>query len=367
MRPAVTLASVTLLIHGLQAQTVETVRVASRRIERKVELPGEFLPYERVSIHAKIPGFVDKVLVDRGSVVKAGQLLATLVAPELTAKIAEAEARVQALESQRAEAEAHTLAAQSTYERMKAASETPGVIAGNELIQAEKQVEVERARVRAAESSVAAARAAVQAEQDIKGYLRITAPVSGVITERNVHPGALVGTANSSEPMFQLETENRLRLVVAVPETDVGGIVRGGRVPFTAPAYPGETFTGTISRLAHSVDPKTRSMAVELEVANKNGYLAPGMYPKVNWPVRRSTPSLLVPPTAVASNSERTFVIRVQNGVAEWVDVKKGAPLGDLLEVYGPLEAGDVLVRRGTEEIRPGARLNIRNGPTPKQ
>src|SRR5205085_10370222 len=159
------------------------------------DLPGEFMPYERVPIHAKIPGFVDKVLVDRGSVVKAGQLLATLVAPELTARIAEAEARVQALESQRAEAEAHTVAAQSTYERMKAASATPGVIAGNELIQAEKQVDVERAKVAAAESSIQAAQEALKAIEEIEVYLRVTAPFSGVITTRNVHPGALVGTS----------------------------------------------------------------------------------------------------------------------------------------------------------------------------
>src|SRR5260370_18583223 len=112
-----------------------------------------------------------------------------------------------------------------------------------------------------------------------------------------------------------------------------------------------------ISRIGHSLNPKPRSMAVELDGMNKNGHLGAGMYPTVNWPVRRSKPSLLVPPTAVASNSERTFVIRVQNGVAEWVDVKKGAPLGDLIEVFGPLEAGDTLVRRCTEEIHPGARV----------
>src|SRR5258708_4477126 len=323
---------------GLRAQTVEIVHVVSRAIERKVDLPGEFMPYERVAIHARVPGFVETVLVDRGSVVKVGQLLATVVAPELTAKIAEAEAKVQALESQRAEAEARTAQAQSTYERMKAASATPGVIAGNELIQAEKQVDVERARMRAAESSIASARAAVKAEEDIKAYLQITAPVSGVITERNVHPGALVGTANSTEPMFQLETESRLRLVVAVPEIDVAGIVRGGRVPFTVQAYPGDTFIGIISRIAHSVDPKTRSMAVELDVMNKNGHLAAGMYPTVSWPVRRNKPSLLVPPTAIASNSERTFVIRVQNGVAEWINVKKGAPSVDLVEGIGLLK-----------------------------
>ena len=366
IRGAVMWTALALTTIRLQAQTVETVHVISRVVERKVDLPGEFQPYERVPIHAKVPGFVEEVLVDRGSVVKVGQLLATMVAPELTAKIAEAEAKVQAIESQRAEAEARTAAAQSTYERMKAASATPGVIAGNELIQAEKQVDMERSRVRAAESSITAARAAVKAEEDIKAYLRITAPVAGVITERNVHPGALVGTANATEAMFQLETENRLRLVVAVPEIDLGGIVRGGRVSFTVPAYPGETFTGIVSRLAHSIDAKTRSMAVELDVINKNGHLAPGMYPTVTWPVKKNKASLLVPPTAVASNSERTFVIRVKSGVAEWVNVKKGAPAGDLIEVLGPLEPDDAVLRRGTEEIRSGAKVNVRDTPGTK-
>ena len=346
---------------AMQAQGVQTVPVVSRSVERKVDLPGEFLPYESVPIHAKVAGFVEKVLVDRGSPVKAGQLLATVVAPELTARIAEIEAKVKALESQQAEAEARTASAQSTYERMKAASATPGVIAGNELVQAEKQVDVERARVRAAESSVEAARAAVKAEQEIEAYLRITAPIGGVITERNVHPGALVGPGSGATPMFQLETENRLRLVVAVPEIDVGGIPRGARVPFSVPAYPGETFTGVISRIANSVDQKTRSMAVELDVRNNGRHLASGMYPTVKWPVRKSKPSLLVPPTAIASNSERTFVIRVRNGAAEWVDVRRGAVVGDRVEVYGSLKPGDQIVRRGSEEIRPGARLEVKN------
>lgn len=342
-------------------QTVQTAHVSSRAVERKVELPGELLPYESVPIHAKVAGFVERVLIDRGSFVKSGQLLATIIAPELTARIAEAEAKVKALESQQAEAEARTAAAQSTYDRMKAASATPGVIAGNELTQAEKQVDVERARVHAAESSVQAARASVKAEQDIKGYLRITAPISGVITERNVHPGALVGPGSGAVAMFQLETENRLRLVVAVPEVDVGGISRGAHVPFTVPAYPGEIFTGVISRLSRSLDAKTRSMAVELEVINKNHHLASGMYPSVKWSVKKSKPSLLVPPTAITTNSERIFVIRVHNGMAEWVDVKKGAPLGDLVEVFGPLQPDEEILRRGTEEIRPGARLTVKN------
>jgi len=255
---------------ALQAQTMDAVRVVSRNLDRMIELPGEFAPYLSVPIHAKVEGFVDKVEVDRGSQVAEGQLLATMIAPELNAQRAEAQAKVRAAEAQRAEAEARVVAAQSTYDRMKAASATPGVIAGNELIQAEKQLDAERAKVAAVDSSIEAAKEAVKAIEDIQSYLRVTAPFAGVITTRNVHPGALVGTAKDSVPMFQLETINRLRLVVPVPEAAVAGIVKGSRIAFSVPAYPGETFSGTLSRIAHSIDPRIRAMpvsadAIELE------------------------------------------------------------------------------------------------------
>ena len=347
-------------------QTVDAVRVISRPQDRTVELPGEFVPYLSVPIHAKIPGFVERVEVDRGSVVKEGQVLATMVAPELKAQRAEARAKVSAAVSQKAETEARVLAVQSTYERMKAASATPGVIAGNELVQAEKQVDVERAKVAAAESSIQAAKEAVKAIEELELYLRVTAPFSGVITTRNVHPGALVGTGRDALPMFQLETEDRLRLVVPVPELEVGGIVKGAKIAFTVPAYPGETFHGTLGRIARSIDPKTRSMPVEVDVLNPSGKLAPGMYPAVKWPVRGNRAVLLVPPTSVVTTSERTFVVRVKDGSAEWVDVKKGPVQGDLIEIVGPIKDGDTVLRRGSDEIRQGARVTVRVAPPPK-
>src|SRR5215472_18936031 len=107
---------------SLNAQALDAVRVVSRTPDRTIELPGEFFPYLSVPIHAKIEGFVDKVEVDRGSVVKEGQLLATMIAPELNAQRAEAQAKVSMAESQKTEAQARFLAAQSTYERMKAAA-----------------------------------------------------------------------------------------------------------------------------------------------------------------------------------------------------------------------------------------------------
>jgi RND family efflux transporter MFP subunit len=281
----------------------------------------------------------------------------------MKAQRAEAEARVQAAEARRAEAEARLATAQSTWERMKAAAATPGAIAGNELIAAEKSVDAARAQVRAVESSVVAARASVRAIEDLQAYLNVTAPFAGIVTERNVHPGALVGPSGDKAegPMFRLEQNSRLRLVVAVPEVDVSGIPGGARATFTVPAYPGQTFNGTVSRLSHSIDPKTRAMAVELDVANPRGQLAPGMYPTVSWPVRRARPSLLVPASSVVTTTERTFLIRVRNGLAEWVTVTKGPAAGpDLVEVTGPLAEGDIIVKRGSDELREGTRVTVK-------
>src|SRR5262249_27337027 len=144
--------------------------------DRMIQLPGEFHPYQQVAILAKVSGFVDKVNVDVGSMVKTGELLATLVAPELTAHRLEAAARVQSTQSQRAEAASKVAVAESVYERLKAASATPGVIAGVELIQAEKQVDAARAQVKAVEGSIQAAQASVDALKDMENYLNVTAP-----------------------------------------------------------------------------------------------------------------------------------------------------------------------------------------------
>ncbi len=340
-------------------QNTELAPVVSRPVSRTLELPGEFLPFLSVSLHAKVPGYVERVLVDRGSEVKQGDLLVELSAPELKARIAEAQSKVQGAQSERAQAEAQLAAAQATSERLKKASGTPGAVAGNELVQAEKVVEAAQALVRARQDAVRAAESAVDAEKELMGYLRITAPFDGVVTERVVHPGALAGTGPEST-LLVIQQVSRLRLVVPVPEADIGGIVRGATVPFRVPAYAERTYTGTVARIAHAVDAKSRTMPVELDVINRDGSLAPGMYPTIAWPVRRARPGLYVPRTAVVTTSERTFVIRDRNGRAEWVDVKKGAAEGDQVEVTGKLQPGDRVVRRGTDELRDGAAVGAR-------
>jgi len=338
------------------AQKIELTPVVSKEISQTIDLPGEFQPFQSVEMHAKVRGYVERMLVDRGSVVKRGQVLAVLSAPEMKAQIAEAESNVQAAEAERAQAEAKLAGAQSTFDRLKKAAETPGAIADNELIQAEEQVKAEQAAVQAKRQAKAAAEETVSAQRDFESYLRISAPFSGIVTDRLVHPGALVGPG-ADPVLLVLQEVAHLRLVVAVPEQNVGAIATGAQVEFKVPAYPQRKFTGTVARLAHALDEKTRTMAVEMDVFNRDGALAPGMYPAVKWPVRRDKPSLLVPKTSVVTTTERTFVIRERAGKAEWVNVVEGAANGDLIEVAGDLRAGDHVVRRATDEIREGAEL----------
>jgi len=336
---------------------VDLVRVTSKSVDREVKLPGEIRPYLAVPIYAKLPGFVKQVNVDRGSTVRQGQLLATLEAPEMQTQIVEADSRAQVIELQRAEAVAKLAGAQSTYDRLKSASATPGVVAENDVVVAQKTVEAAQALVRSYEDSIKAAQAQTQSVRDLAQYLQIKAPFDGIITERNVHPGALVGPGSGETPLLRLHQISRLRLVVAVPEALVGAMIKGARVPFTVPAYPGETFFGVVSLIAHDLDEKTRTMPVELDVRNPDSRLGAGMYPEVQWPVRKPLPSLLVPPTSIVTTTERMFVVRVRNGVAEWVNVSRGARVGDLIEVYGALKDGDMIARRGTDELREGTRV----------
>ncbi|MBS1828545.1 MAG: efflux RND transporter periplasmic adaptor subunit [Acidobacteria bacterium] len=355
-RPVATLLLGLIPVFG---QSVEVVSVASKVLERKSRLPGEFTPYQTVDLFARVAGYVEKVEVDVGSAVKAGQVLATLSAPEMKAQLAEAEAKVGVLESQKLEAEARLLGLQSTYEKLKAASATPGVIAGNELVLAEKAVDVAKAMIVSLESAAKVSRAAVDAQKELMAYLTVHAPFDGVITQRWAHPGALVGPGKN-QALVRLEQQSRLRLIVAVPEGESGNIPRGAKVAFTVPAYVGETFAGTVARHPHAMDAKTRTMPVELDVVNAGLRLTPGMYPEVQWPYKRPRASLLVPPTAIVTTTERSFVIRVNDGKAEWVNVSRGLAAGDLVEVFGALKEGDAVVKRGSDEIREGASVAVK-------
>ncbi|HEY7288603.1 MAG TPA: efflux RND transporter periplasmic adaptor subunit [Vicinamibacterales bacterium] len=343
--------------------SIDVVRVVQQPTSVMLEMPGQLDPYETVAVYPKVTGFVKSIRVDRGSRVRTGELMAELEAPELIAQRAEAQSKLQAAEAQLAVARAKADADTSTFEHLKAAAATPGVVAGNDVVIAQKAVEADQSQIAAAQQTAEAARQAERSITQLEGYLRVTAPFDGVVTERNVHPGTLVGPNSgpaATTPMLRVVHNDRLRLVVPVPEAYTADIPSGATIAFTVSAYPGQTFSGTVARIAQAVDIKTRTMAVELDVMNKDGRLAPGTFCQVKWPVHRRAPSLFVPAGSVASTTDRTFVIRVRNGKTEWVDVKTGLASGPLVEVFGDLQAGDEVAARGTDEVKAGTEVKTK-------
>lgn len=342
------------------AQTVEAVRVESALLSTKVQLPAQILPYASVDLYAKTQSFIEAVPVDRGSRVRRGQLLVQLSAPELLTQREQSAAGLRGARAQLVSAQAKLAAEQATFDRLTAASNTPGIVAENDLNIARQTVASSRAQVQALQANVTAAEQALRNTAQLGSYLQIRAPFDGVVTARNLHPGALVGPSGGGPPILQLATTDRLRLTVAVPENQVQAAKIGDQISFTTPAAPGRTLNAAIARMAQSIDGRSRTMMVEADLNAANGGLTPGTFATVQWGVQRANPTLRVPTAAVANDQQRQFVIRVENGVARWIDVSTGMSVDGAIEVFGAIAPGDVVLRRGTDAIRDGDKVNAK-------
>jgi membrane fusion protein (multidrug efflux system) len=331
---------------------VEMAKVESRSSTRMVPLTAELAPFLQTDIEARSLGYVEKVLVDRGSLVHRGQLLVQLSAPEINSQTAASEANLHQAEAEEAQAEAQAAAAESTSAKLQEAAKTPGAVAGNELLQAEKQRDAVQALVDSRKAAVRTAEERLQASQATESYLRVTAPFDGMITDRFVNPGMLIDGGHT--PMLKLQQIAHLRLIVPVPETYTGSVVKGMSAVFHVPARPGRNYTAKVARIPNALDQQSRAMMVELDVYNKDGSLAPGMYPTVDWPVGAGENLLFVPATSVVTTTERTFVIASVNGRARWIDVRKGPGDGENVSVQGQIAADQPIVKRASDEIREG-------------
>jgi membrane fusion protein, multidrug efflux system len=335
---------------------VEMVKVESHSSARTVPLTAELAPFLQTDIEARSPGYVEKVLVDRGSLVHRGQLLVQLSAPEINSQTSASEANLHQAEAEVAQAEAQAAAAESTAEKLQEAAKTPGAVAGNELLQSEKQRDAAQALVDSRKAAVRTAKERLQASQATESYLRVSAPFDGMITDRFVNPGMLIDGGHT--PMLKLQQVAHLRLIVPVPETYTGSVVKGMSAVFHVLARPGRSYTAKVARIPNALDKQSRAMMVELDVFNKDGSLAPGMYPTVDWPVSAGENLLFVPATCVVTTTERTFVIASVNGRAHWVDVRKGPVVGEKVSVRGQIVVGQEVVKVASDEIREGTPLS---------
>ncbi|WP_026970018.1 efflux RND transporter periplasmic adaptor subunit [Algoriphagus terrigena] len=313
-------------------------------------IPGELIAYQQVDLYAKVSSFVERLTVDVGSEVKKGQILATLEAPEISSQLAGAESRLKSFE-------AIYLASKARYDRLKRTSETPGTVSENDL-------EMAFANQQSDLANWESAKAAFREITDTKAYLEIRAPFSGVITARNVSPGAYVGPSGrgSEFPLFTLQELDKLRLVVNVPELYAANLMKDNSVSFTVQSIPGRDFTAQVSRLAGALDDRLRSERIEMDVPNPKSELLPGMVAEVTLPIQSSGASFIVPSSSILSSTTGNFVIRKKDGKAEWIAINNGRRDLTSAEVFGELTKGDTLLVFPNEEIRHGQAVKVKLG-----
>lgn len=302
----------------VENQEIQTFKLSKKNLSSRIIIPGEIKAYESVDVFSKIKGFIEKIYVDKGSIVKKGQLLISLSIPELSAEVNAAESNLESLKAQ--------------YQRLKTANATPGVISENELDISEK--------------NYLKALANLKALQETNTYTEIRAPFDGIITERNVHTGALVGNddQNTKKALLHIDQISTLRIIVPVPEYAIRSISHGKKIKFTVSAFPGKEFYAEITRNPVSIDRITRTQNIELDYNNSKLLLAPGMYPEIEWDLLQDKESFVVPKTALSQEDDKLVLIKLVGDKYKKIPVKTGYHYGKELEVFGELSEEDILV-----------------------
>jgi membrane fusion protein, multidrug efflux system len=321
------------------ADTAQAFVLKTDTLKKVVELPGELIPYLQTDLFAKVQGYVQSMKVDIGDRVRKGQTLAVIEAPEVNTQFTQSMAAQQA-------AKAKLTTSTDNYNRLYLASQSPspGIVAPVDL-------ENSRNQMMADSASYEALRQQSKAYKEVSGYLYITAPFDGVITARKADPGALV-SANAM--LLTVQDNNTLRLRVAVPEIYISASGGNKILQFSVDAYPEQRFSGTLTRKTETIDPGTRTELWEFDVENGKHLLTAGTFVYAKIKLGRSTPSFVLPPSAIATTLERKFVIRVKNGKVEYVDVRQGMTTDAGIEIFGDLTIGDTLLIKATDERKPG-------------
>jgi RND family efflux transporter MFP subunit len=319
----------------------QTLTLQRSALPQLVKLPAQLASFEEVSIFPKVNGYVKDVFVDVGSTVKKGQLLMTLEAPELEQAATQAKERY-------ARAKLDYIISAENFRRMAKAAETPGAVSPMNLAGL-------KAKADADSTLVNAEKANWEMQQTILGYLKVTAPFNGTITERNVHPGALVSAeAKDGKPMLHLGQMDHLRLQVDIPEGIAAGLDSKDTIQFFLSAYPGKKFTGHLTRKSGLVNSQFRAERMELDVFNKDGKLAPGMYADLLFNSNGNPEAFTVPRTAIVTSTERKYVIAIRDGKTVRIDVATGNESPDKAEITGDLQPGEIILSHANDEVPQG-------------
>jgi membrane fusion protein, multidrug efflux system len=325
--------------------TVAVVHPTAEKPDEELVLPGSLQAYEESPIYARTNGYLLRWYKDMGSRVTQGELLADIDTPEVDQELMQVRANRQ-------QNVAQMDLAKINADRYVSLRKTDSV--------SQQESDQQSSGYQQAKANLDAADATVRRLEQLESFKHVYAPFSGVLTKRNVDPGALINAGGTGKELFDIAKVDPLRVYVSVPQNYAPAIKVGMLAWVTLQERPGEKFTGTVARTAEAIDPTTRTLLTEVDVPNRDGRLLPGSFGEVHFRPGIDVQKLTIPVNAMLFRQEGPRVAIVgSDGKVHLRPITIGKDYGATLEILGGVEAGDRVIVNPADSIEEGQQVNV--------
>ncbi len=347
---------------------VNIVNVRRAAAEQEFILPGNTQAFRETAIYARTNGYLKQWFVDIGDHVAVGQLLAVIETPEIDQELAQARAALTQSQANLLQVRANAELAQSTLQRFKTVK--PEAISRQQIDEQENVLKTARAAVEVGQANIKANEANVKRLLELQSFQKVTAPFAGVITARNVDPGALIsaGSSPTSRELFHLVQTSPLRIFVNVPQSFAPSIQLEQNADVAVQEYSQRTFQGMVTRTAGALDPASRTLLTEVQTPNTDNALLPGMYVQVHFVFKRNTPPVLVPASAILTSAAGAQVAVVDaDDTVHYRKVQVGKDYGAEVELLTGLTGEETIVMNASWDLAEGVHVQRKtSGEAPK-
>lgn len=326
----------------------------------KVLLPGDILPWGQATLFAKVSGYLEEILYDKGDWVQKGDVIARIAVPELENELKIQEAELAQCKADIERAQTEVTLREIIYNRLaKVQAESKDLVPEEHVDEAKGQLEVAKAELALVKRRGDVVLTRIEKTKTLLGYTTIKAPFSGVITNRWVDPGALIQVATTSQDkaasIVHIMDMNTLRVQVHVPEPDTPFIETGKKATLTVNELPGKIFDASVSRYSWALERNTRTMLVEIDVSNAEHILRPGMFAKAIIHLKAHEDVLTIPAESLITGSDKAYIyVADDNNTVRKVPVKTGIDDGIIVEILDGLQESDKVIVAGKHLVTEG-------------
>lgn len=327
--------------------TVAVIQPASEPGNDELVLPGNLQAFEESPIFARTNGYLLRWYKDMGSKIQKGELLATIDTPEVDQELSQARAGREQVKS--------------ALELAKISADRWANLRKSDSV-SQQEADQQVSSYQQAVANLAAADANVRRLEQLESFKNVYAPFSGVLTRRNVDPGALInsGAGASGKELFDIARVDPLRVYVSVPQAYAPSMKVGVKATVTLQEFPGQKFMGVVARTADAIDPATRTLNTEVDVPNKDGKLLPGSFGQVHFATGTSVPRITIPVNAMLFRAEgpRAAVVD-KDGKVHLRPISIGRDFGTTLEILGGLDVNDRVIINPSDSLEEGQQVHV--------